>query len=221
MESTLKKYNVSFKRIQAIDGNTLTDPKNTTHSSPKYWNKYALGLVRSFSNLLDDAIANNYKNILVFEDDICLCEDFINVFNSYYTQLPIDKWDLVQLSAGNHNQLPKYIPSSITSSVTSNLFKTTGSFGTYAMLLNTSCFKELKRLCLLEDRPLDKCIIQYQKTNDCLLFYPGIAFPKADVSDILGQYMDYSAIWNYCNDPRLDAIIKGYKDKIQQKIIEK
>jgi glycosyl transferase family 25 len=35
-------------------------------------------------------IKNNYDEAIIFEDDVILCDDFINIFNNYLTQLPKD-----------------------------------------------------------------------------------------------------------------------------------
>lgn len=50
----------------------------------------------SHMNILKNAKKNNYKNILIFEDDIFLVENLINKFNKITTN--INKFDLLYLS---------------------------------------------------------------------------------------------------------------------------
>lgn len=212
MEDILGKYNIKYKRIQAIDGNTLKNPSaNIDRISSDYWNKYALGLVKSFNLLLDDAIENKLDRILVFEDDIILHEDFPNIFNIYYNQLhAIKQWDIIQLSGGNHMKLPTYVPtaSPIDSPIKPKLFRTSETLGTYAMLLNSSCFMEFKKLCMMENRPLDICVAYLQKKLSCYMFYPGIVFPKENYSDIINKNTNYNRYMCYHTDKKLDALIK-------------
>jgi GR25 family glycosyltransferase involved in LPS biosynthesis len=44
-------------------------------------------------------IKNNYDEAIIFEDDIILCDNFINIFNNYLTQLPKD-YDMLFIGNG-------------------------------------------------------------------------------------------------------------------------
>jgi len=47
----------------------------------------AYGLVLTHLNILDDAINNDYENILIFEDDIMFVDNFNTKFNEFIVPL--------------------------------------------------------------------------------------------------------------------------------------
>jgi len=52
-----------------------------------------ISLVLKHCFILKEIVNKNYESVLVLEDDVLLCNDFINDFNLYKKQLP-DDWDL-------------------------------------------------------------------------------------------------------------------------------
>jgi GR25 family glycosyltransferase involved in LPS biosynthesis len=63
------------------------------HPSGVFLNKSVISLALKHCWILEDAYKNNLQSILVFEDDIILHDDFVNLFNNYASQLPSD-WDI-------------------------------------------------------------------------------------------------------------------------------
>jgi GR25 family glycosyltransferase involved in LPS biosynthesis len=43
---------------------------------------------------IEEVYKNDYESVLVFEDDVILCDDFVTKFNNFKEQLP-DNWDTV------------------------------------------------------------------------------------------------------------------------------
>ena len=198
-------HNIQFERICAIDGNTLNQPVLNPFKIPiKYWNKYSLGLVKTFHKIINDAKEKKYKEIIIFEDDISLCDDFKNVFQEYKKQLP-NNWDIVQLSAGNHRKHLQYI--------TDNIFRTSRTMGTYALLINFRCFDKLINLSKTECAPIDDLISLIQRQKNCYMFYPGIVKPLPGYSDILNKNLDYQKYFQYEKSNYVEALIKMVKDK--------
>ena len=68
----LSKHKIKFIKVIAVDGNVLQEPRNPHKMNTNYWNKYSLGLIKTFVGIIKHAITNNYKEIVVFEDDIIL-----------------------------------------------------------------------------------------------------------------------------------------------------
>ena len=101
MEKTLNENNIIFERITAIDGNSIKENiENPYNYYKKYWNKYALGLNKTFLNIMEKAKASNYDNILVFEDYIVFENNFNENLTNFFNQLPND-WGVVQLAVGS------------------------------------------------------------------------------------------------------------------------
>jgi len=199
MKKQMKQFNLTVERISAIDGNSLTHPsKNPLQLPPKYWNKYALGLLHTLNKIIQDARDKKYKQILIFEDDVILHKDFHTLLEKYMKLLP-NIWDVVQLSGANHRVLPTY--------VTPNLFKTSHTLGTYAMLIHSRCFEDLIRVTSWELGPADDTVRILQKRGNCYMFYPGIVVPKAGYSDIIGKNIDYTKILHYETSPIMEKII--------------
>jgi glycosyl transferase family 25 len=81
----LYKYNVSiFQEDNTISHSKITNPQKAIFLSHCY----------AYSQIKD-----NYNEALIFEDDIILCDNFINIFNNYITQLPID-YDMLFIGNG-------------------------------------------------------------------------------------------------------------------------
>jgi nucleoside-diphosphate-sugar epimerase len=59
-----------------------------------------IGIIKSNLDIIKDAKKNNYKTILVIEDDCVFYDEIVN-FEDYFNQLPND-WDMLYMG-GNHN----------------------------------------------------------------------------------------------------------------------
>ena len=85
-----KKAKLNVQRFDAIYGKEL--PKN--HYIKKYFvdnhnlTDGQIGCALSHIKIWEDAVKNNYKNILVFEDDATIPHDFWDKFNKAYNELP-------------------------------------------------------------------------------------------------------------------------------------
>ena len=83
-EESLKEFerlNIDVNRVSAIDGG-------------------ASGLTQTNYNILNEAILNNYENILILEDDVKFIDCFYEKFNNKMGYLPKD-WDLLYLGGCN------------------------------------------------------------------------------------------------------------------------
>ena len=87
------KHGINVERFSALDGDKL-----------EYSNKRLLpgeiGIIRSNLELVKKAKENNYKNILIFEDDVEFADDLNEKFEKYIKQVPED-WSFLYLG-GNH-----------------------------------------------------------------------------------------------------------------------
>jgi len=80
-EATLgSEHKTEFERIKAL------------HSSYRFPNQY--GYTKTMIDILLNAKANNYTQILVFDDDVIFHKDFINLFDKNFRQIPTN-WDVL------------------------------------------------------------------------------------------------------------------------------
>ncbi|CAB4158047.1 Glycosyl transferase, family 25 [uncultured Caudovirales phage] len=87
IKEQLEMNNVTAKRVAGIQ---------QKFSVKKKINNAELGLILTQKLILIDAIRNNYKSILILEDDAIFCTDFIYHFDAAVAELP-DDWDLFYL----------------------------------------------------------------------------------------------------------------------------
>jgi len=83
-EESLKEFeklNINVERVSAVDGGVS-------------------GLTLTNYNIIKEAIFNNYKNILILEDDIKFINNFYEKFNAKIEYLP-NNWDLLYLGGCN------------------------------------------------------------------------------------------------------------------------
>jgi len=193
----LKRFNINYSIFNAIDGNTLDEPKIDLMNIDEFnINKYELGLVKTFKLVINDAIENNYENIIVFEDDILLESEFNEKFEKYFKQLPPD-WFICQFSVAifrgpatstdsPHRYVAEYI--------NNNIARIERSYGTFALLINKRSFNYILECINDENQPLDVLLINLQeKHKKSFCFYPGLVRPiPIGMSTISGQSYDIS-----------------------------
>jgi GR25 family glycosyltransferase involved in LPS biosynthesis len=153
-----------------------------TGTSNKRWNGF-IGCGLCHLEILKVAQAQN-QNILIFEDDALLINDYTNIIQNAINELP-ENWDMLYLG-GN-------ICSHITR-VSSHLGRLTHAQSTHAYGVNKNFLDEL--IDYLEPRKYTQVIdITYASeiipTHNCFITIPMIAIQRADKSDIEGQFVNY------------------------------
>ena len=102
-----EKYNITDYEFIEIDRDELQeyDLSVFEHLTNFYM---AIGLSHMYAY---KQIKNNYDEAIIIEDDIILCNDFINIFNNYISQLPKD-YDMLFFGNGCnlHIQANNLIP---------------------------------------------------------------------------------------------------------------
>jgi hypothetical protein len=173
-ESIFKHNNIKVDRFSAIDGSKM-----------EYENKKLLpgeiGVIRSNLEIVKIAKKNNYKNVLIFEDDVELCENFNIKFNEYIGQIPND-WSFIYLG-GNH--VGGY------NHVTDNVAKTNYSFAIHAIIINQNVYDQILQILPEEKEQVDVTYAKLQKIFPSYVFRPHLAWQRKDFSDIQGGVVDY------------------------------
>jgi glycosyl transferase family 25 len=163
---TSKKANINISRFPAIYGKTLSkDDKKIK----KYFKKNntltngQIGCALSHIEIWNDAIKNNYKTILIFEDDAEIPENFWDKYNKVIKELPF-KWDMLLLGGvklgGRKYSKNLLIPDN-----------RSGNWGTHAMLINVKFLKKIIDNIKNIDIPIDDYLINnYYYNTDYNIF---------------------------------------------------
>jgi len=96
--------------------------------------------------ILKQIISNNYNSVLVLEDDVVLAKNFIDNFNSYKDQLPID-WDLGWVGTCCGLAAP-YEPNK-------NVYRMDGSRCTHAFIVSNNGAKKISSILHTADDAAD------------------------------------------------------------------
>lgn len=88
VDTILKSNNIEYERFSAIDGINLEDINSN-------FNKYAYGCYLSHISIYKNAIANKYKSVCIFEDDIILSSKFKSDLFNLYKSVP--SWQMIYL----------------------------------------------------------------------------------------------------------------------------
>lgn len=178
-----KKANVKVERFDAVYGKELSKDHPDIL---KYFVKDhglipgQIGCALSHIKIWEDAIKNNYNNIIVFEDDAIIPEDFWDRFNQAYNELPKD-WEMLLIGCctctGNTTNKTKLIKAN-----------STGNWCTTGYLININyCKKLIDRIYKNKiERSIDEYTrMFYSSDNVYIPFPPFILQDKNFNSDII------------------------------------
>lgn len=174
------KYKLNVSRFSAIDGNDLRCEVESAGSVEEMSaqglieNKNALGCLLSHLNVIQDAKLNGYKRILVFEDDVFLCKNFL----SEIKRIQEIDWKLLYLGCSQFNW--KEIK------VCKGCYLSNDSYGTFAYALNIDAYDEIISMLNSRKKSVDNLMIDFQSKNVgvCYTIYPNIVVSDVTGSDI-------------------------------------
>lgn len=96
------KLNITFERIEGININKLTKKErnnNINNIFQLYATKSAIGCSLSHKKIYQDIINKKYKNALILEDDVYFTDNFYEILNNIYNDIPAD-YDILFLGCG-------------------------------------------------------------------------------------------------------------------------
>jgi len=151
----LSKHNITAEWIDKFDKEDIDFDKlvkeyprilNVMPQFNRKMSKPEISLCLKHIEVFKDAVKNNYKNVVVFEDDIILDENFNDKLNSYMSQLPND-YDILWI--GSCCDLHAPVVDGI------NIYNAHSSRCTHSYLIsNSGCRKMLSLLDYLNN-PID------------------------------------------------------------------
>ena len=177
----LKKIGIEAYRFSAIDGESLTREDNQTveknkdkKESDAITSTGAMGCLLSHLEVLKNAKANNYKRILIFEDDVHMSNDFEKKISDSSNI----EWKLLYLGASQFDW------DGIDAST--KFYHSKNTYGTFAYAVDVSLYDELIKACSKKEKPVDSVLCEIQKKyyGSCYTFFPNIVVADIEDSDI-------------------------------------
>lgn len=192
----LTNYGITnYERFNAIQPDlTKINPIQYSKNNMKHSNNYiiaALGCKLSHLQIIINAKKNNYKQILILEDDFLFCNNFINKYNNIISIIKQHKITINMLYLGfSIIRNDPYIDTNI-----NNLKKITNGHTTHAYILNHNFYDividELNN-CYCE---IDVCYANIQKKyNNIYGIYPCLITQIESYSNIMERNVNYSNV---------------------------
>jgi Glycosyltransferase family 25 (LPS biosynthesis protein) len=128
-----------------------------------------LGYIASTISIFNDAKCNNYKRIIIFDDDALLCNNFCKKFLQVYFKMQYD-WNIIRLGSSWY-----YTTMNINYINTFNngYFITKPTVGSFAVCYKNTCFDTIIEECEKYEATYDSGPLNVIKTKDYTL-YPNL-----------------------------------------------
>jgi GR25 family glycosyltransferase involved in LPS biosynthesis len=169
-----------FERFSAYDGKQL-NLTNEYNLKPG-----EIGIIKSNLDIIKDAKKNNYKTILIIEDDCVFFDEIIN-FEDYFKLLPSD-WDMLYMG-GNHNTHMGVKPPL---KINDKVVKLHSTYSAHFIGIKSSVFDQIEELLEKGQQPLDVEYVTLQKIFNCYSFTPALTSQLVNFSDIQELTTDYN-----------------------------
>jgi GR25 family glycosyltransferase involved in LPS biosynthesis len=177
----VNKFNLGeFERFSAYDGKQL-NLTNEYNLKPG-----EIGIIKSNLDIIKDAKKNNYKTILIIEDDCVFRDEIIN-FEDYFKLLPSD-WDMLYMG-GNHNTHMGVKPPL---KINDKVVKLHSTYSAHFIGIKSSVFDQIEELLEKGQQPLDVEYVTLQKIFNCYSFTPALTSQLVNFSDIQELTTDYN-----------------------------
>ena len=169
-----QKFGINVERFSAIDHKQLDNIPPNIQSG-------AYGCTLSHLGIIERCKNDNVENVLIFEDDVVLDDDILNVFENNINHIP--SWDMIYFG-GNHRKRPTHIDK--------NIYKLQYSVAMHSYACNHTMYDILLKL----ENPIcfDASVAEIHNTHDCFLL------AKDDGSSLTKQYPNFSDIQNGYTD---------------------
>jgi len=164
---TLRRFNMEAERFDAVNGKECQNPSRCL-TDPEY------GLLLSVVKILERATCNNYRSILILEDDFIVHHDFQRMFASCHRRLS-KNWKIWWLGASDWRPFK------------SDLYHPyTTTLGGFAVAVSRDAFEPIMSKALTLTRPIDWCYNCVGQTfrKDCFVSYPNLMIANTSQSSL-------------------------------------
>ena len=163
------------------------------------------GCTLSHIKCLQDAKEKGYKNILIFEDDVCFSSNFQKKIEDSISELPIN-WDLFYLGFSPHEKDSSF------ENYSNNLHKLNKlCLTSHAIAYSNNIILEIlnKPQYFVHERAYDRLLSKYIQTKHlCFATNPPIALQNSTFSSISPKrYLNYNFYINSYNSKSNNKII--------------
>lgn len=176
---------LEFEVFPGVDGyrTDFTWDETNTATMPG-WTKGAAGLVYTTINIINDAKAKGYKNILILEDDLIFKPNTNKKVEEAMASLPSD-WELFHFAATHHIQ-PDWSGN--------RLIRLNGSWSCQMYAINSSIYdlylEELQKV----DKPIDVITSEiFHPRSKSYAINPSIIETVPNFSTIRNRFINHSA----------------------------
>ena len=198
MQEQFKKHNLDVLRFNAVDGNPMKWKSDHFGGKQNSFNG-AMGCIASHVNIYSLAKQNNWKNILILEDDCDFIDNLNEIFEKSIETLP-KKWDLLYLGGVHETRNGQFEPEKFNEYfVRAKRIITTSCYAVnctaYDLILNTV----LEKMPYF-DCPIDTYLGAYiQPKLKTYAYHPPLAWQRASYSDVQNGHRDYSNMMKHNN----------------------
>lgn len=141
------------------------------------------GLVKTMRSLLTYCIENDFRNVLIFEDDLKILNPYIGqLLNSCIEELPLE-YDLLYLGCNMHGTPKRH---------SKKLLQAVGMYSSHAILYSRSAIEYILEL-LDDNEAYDITLVKkVQPGMQCYCVCPMLVSQHNGYSDIEGREVDYT-----------------------------
>lgn len=177
----VEKYDLGeFERFSAYDGDSIDLSTYSQNVNPG-----VIGLLMSNLKIIQESKKNNYKKILIIEDDCYFTNEVLEI-DGYFKVLPED-WDLLYMG-GNHNTHGGYEPPL---EINDKIIKLHHTYTTHFVGINETMFDIIESQLTNSVQPIDILYCSLQKKHNVYSFFPAIAQQLEGFSDIEKNNVNY------------------------------
>lgn len=174
------KHNINIEFIDGIDGRNMKI-KDMISQDGSIVSRGDIGCTLTHLKIAKLAKERQLSNYFVFEDDIELIENFNELFQLYYMQIPND-WDFIYLGGNHAGPLIQVMP---------NVSRMTYSYTTHAYAAKNTIYDAIITELGKENEKVDIGMASLHSKYNTYVTRPHLAFQRASFSDILNKDTDY------------------------------
>ena len=149
IDKQMKKNNVQYERFNAILGSKVLNDDRFTDLCKNICTDGAKGCALSHHSIWEDALKNNYQNILICEDDAMIPDTFDRDFQNIWYHVP-DDYDILYFGSifgSNDDSLMNKTFLKINGFepkvVNEKILKIGGTVGLHCYMLSSKCIKKI------------------------------------------------------------------------------
>ncbi len=157
LEEQFKKLNISdYLFFPAIDAKYITNNIDVRisvgYGFGRQLTKTEIAIIMGHIGILQYANANNLENVIILEDDVILCSDFMERIEGILKKVP-ETWDYIYLSG--HSDYEKFPIES-----KEKIIKAPKMVGAFSYIVNKKAYQKIINFCLSFMTTYDDLILQ-------------------------------------------------------------